>query len=266
MKRIGVHGVARSGTTWLGNIFNSNPYITYKHQPLYSYAFKNFLNNSSKKAKILHFFELISQSTDDYTNQLTLMETGLVPKFPKVDDKNIVVYKEARHHHILETLLREDDEFILVGIIRNPLSTLWSWKNAPNEFKEDWDFEKEWRYAELKNEGFPENFYGYEKWKEASNIFEKLKSEYPNRVYIVDYSEFIKDPIDNTKKMFDWLKIPTHIQVFEFIEKSNSKSKGPYSVFREKIEDNDWVGNISSDIIDFIKSDLKGTNLEKYLK
>ena len=45
MKRIGLHGVPRSGTSWLGNIFNSSPDLTYKHQPLYSYAFKNYLNN-----------------------------------------------------------------------------------------------------------------------------------------------------------------------------------------------------------------------------
>lgn len=266
MKRIGIHGVARSGTTWIGNIFNSNPYITYKHQPLYSYAFKDFLNNSSKKAKILHFFESISQSTDDYTNQETLIKTGLVPNFPKVDDRNVIAYKEARHHHIIETLLREDDEFILIGIIRNPLATLWSWKNAPNEFKKEWDFDKEWRYAELKNEGLPENFYGYEKWKEASKIFERVNEQYPNRVHLINYTEFIKNPIDNTKKMFDDIGIPTHPQIFEFIDSSKSKSKGPYSVFREKVKDDDWVGNIRPEIVEFIQNDLKGDELEKYLK
>lgn len=267
MKRIGFHGVARSGTTWVGNIFNSSPYITYKHQPLYSYAFKDFLNNSSKKKDILRFFQQISESTDDYTNQETLIKEGLVPHFPKLESsKNIIVYKEARHHHIIETLLREDDEFIFVGIIRNPLATLWSWKNAPNEFKKEWNFDKEWRYAELKNEGFPENFYGYEKWKEAAYIFEKVAEQYPQRVHLINYSEFLHNPKERTQQMFDKLDIKMHPQVIQFLDDSKSKSKGPYSVFRKKIIDDDWVNNISNKIVDHIVDDLTETQLEKYLK
>lgn len=266
MKRIGLHGVARSGTTWIGNIFNSNPYITYKHQPLYSYAFKDFLNNSSKKSKILTFFEEISKSTDDYTNQETLIKTGLVPNFPKLDDRNIVVYKEARHHHIVKHLLEEDDEFKLVAIIRNPMATLWSWKNAPNEFKGEWDFNEEWRFAELKNEGLPENFYGYEKWKEAANIFEEVAELFPDRVHLINYTEFIKTPLNSTRDMFNHIGVDNHPQTFEFIEKSQTVSKGPYSVFREKVNDNDWMGNIDTEIVDYIENDLRGTNLEKYLK
>lgn len=266
MKRIGLHGVARSGTTWIGNIFNSNPFVTYKHQPLFSYKFKNMLTNDSRKSDIVHFFDKISRSTDDYTNQLTLIEEGLVPKFKKSDNKDIIVYKEARHHHIVENLLTEDVGFMLVGIIRNPLATLWSWKNAPNEFKDMWDFNQEWRYARLKNEGLPENFYGYEKWKEAAHIFEKVNRLYPDRVHLINYSDFIANPKDETHKMFDKLNIPIHQQVIEFLSISNSETKGPYSVFREKTKDDGWVGNIHDDIVDFIKNDLSGTELEKYLK
>lgn len=266
MKRIGFHGVPRSGTTWVGNIFNSNPYVTYKHQPLYSYAFKDFLNNSSKKEDILRFFQQISESTDDYTNQKDLIKDGLVPNFTKLDDKSIVVYKEARYHHIIETLLREDDEFMFAGIIRNPISTIWSWKNTPNEFKKEWDFEKEWRYGNLKNEGLVENFYGYEKWKEAANIFEKVSELYPNRVHIMNYSEFLSDPYLETNRMFDKLGIRIHPQVMDFLNISNSESKGPYSVFRKKELDGDWIDNIGDDIINFIYDDLKDSELEKYLQ
>lgn len=267
MKRIGLHGVPRSGTTWMGNIFNSSPHITYKHQPLYSYTFKDYLNNSSKKEDILRFFQQISESTDDYTNQKTLVKEGLVPKFSKVEgSKDVVVYKEARHHHIIETLLREDDEFIFVGIIRNPISTLWSWKNAPNEFKKDWDFRQEWMYAELKNGGLVENFYGYEKWKEATHIFEDVAKKYPKRVYLINYSEFLMDSLNGTHNMFGRLGLKMHPQTLNFLMDSKSKTKGPYSVFRDKSSDNDWVGNIDKSITDYIMNDLKGTDLEKYLK
>lgn len=266
MKRIGIHGVPRSGTTWIGNIFNSNPFIIYKHQPLYSYEFKNFLTNSSKKENIIDFFEKISKSDDDYINQKTLVKDGLVPFFQKKDsEESIIVYKEARHHHILETLLKEDDEFMLVCIIRNPFATLWSWKNAPNEFKEGWDFQKEWRYAELKNMGLPENFYGYEKWKESSLQFHRLKETFSDRVQLINYGEFIKNPLDNIIFIFNKIGIPMDTQVNEFITKSKSKSKGVYSVFRDKIVDNDWVGNIDDYIIEYIKSDLANSELKQYL-
>lgn len=266
MKRIGVHGVPRSGTTWVGNIFNSNPNIIYRHQPLYSYEFKDFLTNESKNEDILRFFDKISKSFDYYTNQWELVNKGLVPNFSKTPTtSNAIVYKEARYHNLLETLLREDDEFKLVGIIRNPMATLLSWKNAGNEFKSNWDFNDEWYNADSKNQGLVENFYGYQKWKEVAELFENLKMEYWDRVHLINYSEFIKNPLRNTKIMFKELGIKIDPQTIRFLKESHSETKGTYSVYRKKQFDNDWVGNISEAIVNHIKDDLDNTNLEKYL-
>jgi hypothetical protein len=267
MKRIGLHGVPRSGTSWLGNIFNSNPYLTYKHQPLYSYAFKNYLNKSSKLEDILRFFEEISNSTDDYVNQIDLIKKGLVPDFNKSElSKDVVVYKGAHHHHILETLLKEDLDFRLVGIVRNPMATLWSWKNAPNEFKKDWNFQTEWQNANLKNQGLEENFYGYFKWKEVANLFDMLKMEYWDRVTLINYSEFIKNPLKSTYNMFWDLGLDLEPQTVKFINDSNSENKGgAYSVYRNKDKDDDWVGRLPNEIVEHIIDDLNDTNLSKYL-
>ena len=111
-----------------------------------------------------------------------------------------------------------------------------------------------------------ENFYGYEKWKETTNIFEKVSELYPNRVHIINYSEFLSDPYLQTNLMFDKLGIRIHPQVIDFLNISNSESKGPYSVFRKKELDGDWIDNISDDIINFIYDDLKDSELKKYLQ
>ena len=39
---ISIHGVPRSGTSWLGQILDSSPKVRYKFQPLFSYAFKKY--------------------------------------------------------------------------------------------------------------------------------------------------------------------------------------------------------------------------------
>ena len=36
---VGVHGVPRSGTSWLGQILNASKKVNFKFQPLFSYAF-----------------------------------------------------------------------------------------------------------------------------------------------------------------------------------------------------------------------------------
>ena len=45
--KVAIHGVPRSGTTWLGSIFDSSPNVIYRNQPLFSYAFKSYLSEHS---------------------------------------------------------------------------------------------------------------------------------------------------------------------------------------------------------------------------
>ena len=54
-KTIALFGVPRSGTSWLGQIFDSCPDVIYKYQPLFSYAFKNRLNMQSSFDEISNF-------------------------------------------------------------------------------------------------------------------------------------------------------------------------------------------------------------------
>ena len=42
---------------------------------------------------------------------------------------------------------------------------------APKDFNPEWDFRAEWRKAERKTQGAPENYFGFEKWKWAACAF-----------------------------------------------------------------------------------------------
>ena len=166
MKKVAIHSVPRSGSTWLGQIFNSHPDVAYRYQPLFSYAFKDRLNDHSTMEEIRKFFEELSLSQDKFLLQIE--EGSLSNKYP-VFEKNLppthVVYKEVRYHHIVENLLKQDNEILVIGLVRNPMAVMHSWLKSPREFRRDlgWDVMEEWRSGASKNAGKIEEFYGFDK-------------------------------------------------------------------------------------------------------
>ncbi len=198
MKKIAIHSVPRSGSSWIGQIFNSSPNINFKFQPLFSYAFKDYLDTSSSVQDINAFFEQIAKSSDPFLLQQESIDKGVYPFFQKSEKLTHIVYKEVRYHHILENMLKVDLDVIVIGIVRNPYAVINSFLQAPKEFRKDlgWDELSEWQYANNKNLDKPEEFNGYEKWKEVALLFQKLKEQYPDRFYFVKYDELLT----NTKK------------------------------------------------------------------
>src|SRR5690606_12113388 len=153
-----IHSVPRSGSTWLGSIFNSHPQVVFRYQPLFSYAFKGALTPQSSEAEITDFFKQIANSNDDFINQKEGIGKGIIPKFSKNHQPTHICYKEVRYHHILSNLLKKDEEIKVIGLVRNPLAVIHSWLNAPKEFKKElgWKIEEEWQFAPKKNLDKPE--------------------------------------------------------------------------------------------------------------
>jgi hypothetical protein len=127
--------------------------------------------------------------------------------------------------------------------------------------------EEEWRYAPKKNQNKPELYYGYEKWLEACKIFTHLQEQYPDRVYIIDYSHLLEDTQEETKRMFSFCDLEMTQATLAFLEESSEKTKDdPYSVFRANQTDAKWESQDSmKEIAAAIKKDLKGTAFEQYL-
>lgn len=268
MKKIAIHSVPRSGSTWLGTIFDSNPETIYKYQPLFSYEFKDFLNEHSSKERMDVFFSKISDCKSDFLDQVEAKKKRIIPVFPKAESTTAIVYKEVRYHHILENMLNKHDELKVIGLVRDPISTIYSWYKAPREFRSDlgWKIEEEWRLASKKNEHKKEEFNGYEKWKEVTLLFERLNLLYPERFKLIKYDELLSDTKYVVKNLFDFVNLSYSNQTIKYLEESTSREVlDAYGVFKTKKADKDWKGNFNQEIIDFIKKDVSGTTLEKYL-
>lgn len=257
MKRIGIHSVPRSGSTWVGSIFDSHPNVNYKMQPLFSYAFKSALNEYSTKQEIDSFFKSLFLKQDDFLDQIIPKKKGLIPKFKK-GISEILVYKEVRYHHILENLLERDTEIKIVGIVRNPLSVIASWIKAPREFREDlgWEIDNEWLEAPTKNLNRKEEYNGYRKWVEVSKLFLLLKEKFPKRFYLLNYDDLLVDTKKEVKDLFRFCGMSYSDQTEKFIvDSTNKNDSDAYSVFKKKSSDNKWKSILPSHISDSIKSD-----------
>jgi hypothetical protein len=268
VKKIAIHGLPRSGTTWLGCILDSNPSVKYAFQPLFSYALKGFLDPQSDSRRIQEFFDELVQTKDPFINQQQAKESLLVPDFHKDESPCAVVYKEVRYHHVLANLFAQDAAVFGVFLIRSPIEVLNSWINAPKEFDPDWDVQREWRFAHSKNCDRPEEFYGFEKWIEGTKIFLDLQERYPERVICVPYEALKSGPEEVAKELFDRLGLDFHSQTKNFLRESQSSTNAnAYSVYRQKDNQTKWKveipPSVSAEIRDRIKADkiLRSTRL-----
>lgn len=268
MKKIAIHSVPRSGSSWVGQIFNSSADVNFKFQPLFSYAFKDYLDTSSSLEEINTFFELISKSEDPFLLQQDKVDQGIYPVFQKNKQVTHFVYKEVRYHHILENMLKVAPDILVIGVVRSPYAVINSFLNAPREFRKDldWDELSEWRYTNKKNLNKPEEFNGYEKWKEVALLFQKLKEQYPNRFYLVEYVNLLTAPLKEVEKILNFCGIEVRKQTISFLKKSSQENQeDTYSVYKKKTTDDNWKKNLNPIIVKEISKDLKNNGLEKYL-
>jgi len=265
MNRIAIHSAPRSGSTWLGSIFDSHPNVIYKLQPLFSYALKDRISQNSSKAEIDKFFGDLQNTDDDFLDQIEGKKRNIIPTFSK-EKPFAIVYKEVRYHHILKNLLSRDKNIKVIGLIRNPFSVISSWLNAPKEFKKElgWDAKNEWRYAPSKNMNKVEEFNGYEKWKEVARLFLELKQDYPERFYMIRYEDMLDNSIDVVKELFDFCNLSFSIQTNNFLIKPTKKNDSdPYSVFKSRTTDDKWKYELPEFIIKEIKNDAEFDSLNK---
>lgn len=65
---LGIHGVPRSGTSWLAQIFNASSVVALRFQPLFSYSFKDRIDLNSSTEQINLFFQQIWASDHPFIN------------------------------------------------------------------------------------------------------------------------------------------------------------------------------------------------------
>ena len=267
MKRIAIHSAPRSGSSWLGQILNSSPKVCFRFQPLFSYAFKDYLNDKSSREDVIDFFENIAKSLDDFLLQKDKIENGEYPSFAKDDEFTHIVYKEVRYHNILENLLVQDEDLKVIGLVRNPFAVISSFLNSAREFRKDlgWIEAEEWRLAEKKNKNKDEEYFGFEKWREIYFLFIELKRRYPDRFLLVIYDDLIEDTVNQVKKIFKFCDLEINEQTYSFIQRSNvSAREAVYSVYRDKKQDINWVSTLDKVIQNMIELDLQKNGIVEF--
>ena len=228
MKPIAIFGAPRSGTTWLGQLFNSSPCCLYRYQPLFSYEFKDALSDSSTSLEIKDFHKKLEHAKSEFV--LTSQQ------FNKIDPTHLV-WKEVRYHNITKNLLHSSD-IKIIYIQRDPVSVINSWYNAPKEFNKKWNIHEEWLDAPQKNAGKPEEFNGYNKWCEVKDIHNQNHMAFPDRVKIVDYNILRSDTTNTLKDIFSFCDIDWTSQTEHFINLTKSVHENDhYSVFKSKRSD-----------------------------
>jgi Sulfotransferase family len=259
-----IGGVARSGTSWIGQILNSSPEVTFRFQPLFSYEFRGKIDeNSSAQDYQVFYHELFNTSTD-FLTQRDKIKSGVYPSFTK-SNQSILAFKENRFQSIIEPMLRKSPNLHFVGVIRNPNATLYSWSQNEKEFPPDADILKEWRFANCKNLN-NEDYFGYYKWKEVANLYIDLKSKYHNRVHIIHYDKFVNNTIEIVKTLFKNCDLAYTAQTDKFLSESlKGSDRNYYSVFKGNIDRLQWKTKLPSYITNEIIQDLKGTRLEVFL-
>ncbi len=266
---IGLHGAPRSGTSWIGQIFNSSKSVAYRYQPFFSYAFRGRVTEDSGYAELQAFFDDLLVTRDDFILQKGGENLG--PKEEHFSKTGVthLVYKEVRFHHLLPVLLEKLDGFRAIGLVRDPRAVLWSWSRAPREFEAGWSLSGEWRHAQAKNRGLEENWYGFERWKELALLFMDLSRRYPERFRVFRYEDFLADVYGQVASAFEFCGLEMAEQTEDFIKRSTSSNDGdPYGVYRQhgRLPEMPWRDGLDPGICEAVTKDLTGTPLERYLR
>lgn len=248
MKKVAIFGLPRTGTSWLGQLFNSSPNTLYKYQPLFSYEFKNYLNEYSSKIEINNFHNNLAKKESEFLNTKY--------NFNKTNITHLI-WKEVRYHNITKNLLKESD-LKIVFIKRDIVDMINSWYLAPKEFNKEWSIEEEWERAEKKNKGRSEEFNGVQRALEAIDIHQQNKLNYPERVKIIDYEKLVSNTTKILGEVYDFCELELTEQTLNFINKSTTThEEDSYSVFKSKKTKNILPEKVVNDINDLINQNKR---------
>lgn len=263
MKNVALFGVPRSGTSWLGQIFNSSEYVAYRYQPIFAYSFPLTIGKDSNEEDINNFHLELLKTEDPFVCQKKNISGNKTPEFNKREMTHLV-WKEIRHLEIMDHLIANSDTQI-IGIVRHPCGVIKSWMRAPKEFDDSWDIMEEWRFAKKKN-NTKHDYYGFEKWIEASEQMLNLYDKFPSRLTLVTYEDLLNATVVETKKLLEFCDLPFSNQVENFINESTSKSSDdPYDVYRNNKRSDEWKDVLPHALVKRIIRDKRVKNILKNL-
>lgn len=266
-KVIWLNGMPRSGTSWLGQIFDSHPDTKYRLAPLFSFAFKNYINKNSTTGKWIDFFDQVYKiEGDEFLEQANRRINHQYPIFnnKRSIPKNLVL-KHTRYHNLTNSLLKKNSDIKIIHIVRNPCAVINSWLSAPKEFPQNLDPKLEWKTGSCRKTG-PEEFWGFNDWKILTKDYLKLQIEYPNNILVIKYEDLVKNSVEVTKKMFSFTNLFYNEQTDLFLHDCHERhDNNKYAVFKNKSVKDKWKNDLDPTIRDEIINDLTGTEYEEFI-
>ncbi len=264
---VSIVGMPRSGTSWLSQIVDSSPQVCFRLSPLFSYQFKNMLNNTSSKKEWEYVFNGAYNSDNTFMNQSERRISGEYPVFlNKEKTLDYLVIKATRFHNLIDNMMTLFENLKTIAIVRHPCGSINSWISTPNEFPQDATPDKEWRKGTCRKSEIGE-FWGFDDWKKVTKLHMKLKEKYPDRFYIQKYEALVDEPLSEAKKIFSFLQLKMETQTFEFIEQCHEiHSESAYGVYKNPNVKNRWKTELDINIRREIIEDLQNTDLEIFIK
>lgn len=261
---IAIWGPPRSGTTWLGQIFDSHPAVAYRFQPLFSYRFKGAVTEQSSPEVVERFLADLLATDDDFIRQTSKRAKTVVPTFEKSSASHLV-FKEVRYLHLISHFLGTVPDSHAVGILRHPCATINSWLKTPREFRPEWDVGAEWRGAPSKNLGRIEEYFGFERWKWVAEHFLHLAQAFPDRFTLVRYEDLVELPTATVASLFARCGLASAKQTADFLRSSQAEEfEHPDSVFRKPEVKDRWRRELPADIREVILAECRGSKLETF--
>ncbi|UCD38555.1 MAG: sulfotransferase [Fidelibacterota bacterium] len=263
-------GMPRSGTSWLSQILDSCPSVRFRLSPLFSYAFKNAVDENSTKEEYEAVFHGAYQATDEFMEQTLEREQGHYPRFAdKVQNPEFLVIKMTRFHNLLVTMLDYFKSLKMVAIVRHPCGAINSWLATPKEFPADADPMSEWRSGTCRKTG-PEEFWGFEDWKTVTRLHMQLNQRYPEQFTLVQYEDLVDAPVNVTKTLFTFLGLPYTSQTKVFLRESQSRhDENTHSTFKLPSVKDRWKTELHPQIQAEIVADIDNSDnsdLRHFLK
>jgi hypothetical protein len=266
---LSIHGAPRSGTSWLGEILNSHPGVAYRYQPLFAWAFQGRLTPHSTRDEVHQLLGEWLETDDDFVLQRGSARLGRTPDFPDKDEKpSLLVTKMVRHHHLLPLLFDCVPGLRVIGIVRNPCAVVNSFLRTSREWRPEWDPDLEWREAPSKNDGRPEQYYGFEGWKRLASQFLALAAQRPGSFLDLRYEALVTDPRRQVERVFAFAGLSVGDQTRAFVEDSSSDpDRGhDHGVFKHPDVVHRWRDELAPRIREAIHEDLAGGPLERFLR
>ena len=259
-------GMPRSGTSWLSQIFESHPETLLRFSPNYSFEMKNMLACDAGYAEWKRHLQIAVDCQGEFITHSYRRQTGEFPTFANTGSlPRLLCIKDTRFHQWYMRGLDVLPDAALIYIVRHPAACLNSWRNC-KEFSEKDDFQTAWLDGgSRKLEGAGEHW-GFADWFDLTLEY-VTRANTEQRIRVVRYEDLVRQPIEQTRTMFQFAGLELPIETIEFLHASTTRhDSSSYSVFKAQDKIDGWEKGFPSEIWEQIQQQILGTPLEQFLR